>query len=216
MFCNFLWLVSLFELQLLQLQGVNFGMEEIEEEFGTVTEVGLKKATLETSQNSGPSASTREIPWREQIWFPEKYCLFKVFSVDDKYATCVYLTANRENVLNAFQQQKPGLKSRAGVQNSKGENEIKKLGKLPKNSIPGWHSQKTSFPPAIEVNYLACQKVDLNNRPATSKRQTYIEEAPCVLRCTERVLSVGEVSLFTFEKGHHAHSCLGMNTHLLR
>ena len=34
-------------------------MEEIEEEFGT--EVGLKKATLETSQNSGPSAGTREV-----------------------------------------------------------------------------------------------------------------------------------------------------------
>ena len=176
-------------------------MEQVEEECST--EMSSKKTRLETS--------TREISWREQIWFPEQFCLFKVPSVDDKYATFACLTANRENVLNAFQQQKPGLKSRAGVQNSKGENEIKKLGKLPKNSIPGWHSQKTSFPPAIEVNYLACQKVDLNNRPATSKRQTYIEEAPCVLRCTERVLSVGEVSLFTFEKGHHAHSCLGMN-----
>ena len=104
-------------------------MEQVEEECST--EMSSKKTRLETS--------TREISWREQIWFPEKYCLVKVFSEGEKYATFVYPTANRENVLYAFQQQKPGLKSRAGVQNLKGENEIKKLGKLSKNSIPGWH-----------------------------------------------------------------------------
>ena len=208
MFCNFLSLISLFCVVKSAICNTTVKfveMEQVEEEFST--EVSSKKTRLEMS--------TSEVPWREQIWFPEQFCLFKVYSVDDKYATHVYLTANRDNILQAFQRQKPGLKSRAGSRDLKSENEIKKLGKLPKNSIPGWHSQKTSFPPAIEVNYWACQKVDLNNRPATSKRQTYIEEVPCVLRCTERVLSVGEVSLFTFEKGHHAHSCLGMNIHLL-
>jgi hypothetical protein len=203
--CSLLLLISCKNCNLQKTRIKFVEMEQVEEEFSTG--VSSKKTRLETS--------TGEVSWREQIWFPEQFCLFKVFSEDDKYATFAYLTTNGDAVLKAFQRQKPGLKARAGCQKMNGEREIKKLGKVPRESIPGWHSQKPSFPPATHVQYWICQKVDLHKNAATSTRQTHIEKVPCVLQCTERVLSYGEVSLFTFQKGHHAHSCLGTNIHLL-
>ena len=99
---------------------------------------------------------------------------------------------------------------------------ILKLGTCPKGlfSAAVKHANAKAFPSSISYGYYACSSVDFHpHEQLTSKRSSYVVKAsettnPCPFSFCIRNFVEG-VSLLTFDKGNHLHTCQGINSHPL-